>query len=193
MSSAIKVLCVFLCIIYNVSHKWTWLNATLSFWTHLWLLIFCYLALQSYCQGANESRTMFCGPVRLFSAVSQITKRHTNTTRFWRQEGIYAPPLNILSVSSSLLSCRSKGQAGRKLREQTTTTASQLYSKSPVRHRSETQGQQCAHGPCSHPLWKRCLSPVPRNISKRKRSQLYEGWQSIVCGCDSCEAAWTVW
>lgn len=127
------------------------------------------------------------------SVVSQITKRHTNTTRFWRQEGIYAPPLNILSVSSSLLSCRSKGQAGRKLREQTTTTASQLYSKSPVRHRSETQGQQCAHGPCSHPLWKRCLSPVPRNISKRKRSQLYEGWQSIVCGCDSCEAAWTVW
>lgn len=69
-----------------------------SFWTHLWVLTFCYMALQSYCQGANESQTMFCGPVRLFSAASQLTKRHTNTTRFWRQEGIYAPPLNILSV-----------------------------------------------------------------------------------------------
>lgn len=94
-------------------------------------------------------------------------------------------------VSRSLLSCRSKGQAGRKLQEQTTTA--QLYSKSPARHHGETQGQQCAHGPCSHPLWKRCLSPAPRNISKRKRSQLYEGWQSIVSGCDSSEAARTVW
>lgn len=44
------------------------------------------------------SQRMSPRPVRSFSAAPQPTKRHTNTTRFWRQEGIYAPPLNIPSV-----------------------------------------------------------------------------------------------
>lgn len=91
------------------------LNATLPFWTHLWVLTLPYLASQSYCPGANESRTVFCGLVRSFSAGSQLTKRHANTTRFWRQKGIYAPPLNIPSVCpgpSSLAGLKAM-QAGR--------------------------------------------------------------------------------
>lgn len=92
-----------------------------------------------------------------------------------------------LSLPRSLVSCRPKGQAGQEAAGADHHHPA-LHQK-PWRQRGETQGQQCAHGPCSHPLWKRCLSPVSRNILERKRSQLYEGWQSIVCGRDSCEAA----
>lgn len=96
--SVIKVLCPFLCIISSISHRWTWLNVTLPFQAHFWVGTFCYLALQSHCEGVNESRTVFCGPICSFSTVCQLTHCHRNTTRFWRQEGIYAPALNILSV-----------------------------------------------------------------------------------------------
>lgn len=134
---------------------------------------------------------LWSGPL-VYSCFSAHQTSHKHNTFLTSRGDLRASLEYSFCVSRSLLSCRSKGQADRKLQEQT-TTAAQLYSKSPERHHGETQGQQCAHGPCSHPLWKHCLSPVPRNISERKRSQLYEGWQSIVCGRDSCEAARTVW
>lgn len=32
-----------------------------------------------------------------FSPISQLSQHHANPTHFWRQEGIYSPPLNILT------------------------------------------------------------------------------------------------
>lgn len=65
------------------------------------------------------------------------------------------------TAAGSLESCRSKSRADGKLQKRSPAPA-QLYPESLGRlQHGETQGQQCAHGPCSHPLWKRGLSPVP--------------------------------
>lgn len=49
-------------------------------------------------------------------------------------------------------------------------TGPRLRSRSPARlRRAETQGQQCAHGQRSHPLWKRC--PPPPAPSQRRRAE----------------------
>ena len=132
-----------------------------------------------------------------FSPISELSTPHANPTHFWRQEGIYSPPLDIVSQWPGPW-CLVGLKAMRTGNHRSEQPATSLYSKSPARlQRGETQGQQCAHGPGSHPLWKRCLSPVPCSLSGGKglsytransplcvaviHAKLYELWSSYRC------------
>lgn len=92
-----------------------------------------------------------------FSSFSLDTSRHRCT--FLTSTGDLLTSFEYsFTAAGSLVSCRSKSHTNGKLQNCSATPA-QLYSKSLGRpQHGETQGQQRAHGPCSHPLWKRGLS-----------------------------------
>lgn len=101
----------------------------------------------------------------------QPKARHVSQTHRWRQGGIYSPAANGVSQWPGPWCL-----VGLKVMR-TGNCWSRLPTTDPPRtERLErlqcagTQGQQCAHSPCSHPLWKRCLSPFSCNISGRKKA-----------------------
>lgn len=181
MSSVMKVLCPFLCIISSISHRWTWLNATFAVLnTPLgWDIPLPGIAVSL--SGSEWVTDCVLWPnllvLNCFSAHPMSPKHNT----FLTSGGDLRACLEYsFCVSRSLLSCRSKGQADRKLQEQT-TTAAQLYSKAlqGITVRLKANNVPTAH---VHILCGSAAFPQALAIFQSGKGVSYTRAGSLLCG-----------
>lgn len=116
-----------------------------------------------------------------FSPLSRLSTRHANPTHCWRQKGIYSPLVNILSQWPSpwcLVGLKAMRTGNR--RSRLPTTAPPLLQK-PWKTVAWWDSRPTM---CPRPMFTSSLEalpfPGPLQYLGRKRSQLYEGQQTIV-------------